>query len=80
MAVGSDRWAAGTNAYQKAVENRLRRVAERQGLILRKNRRRDRRATDYGMWYLERVEHEETKCLLATRELTEVAKFLDEDI
>jgi hypothetical protein len=33
-------------------ENRLRRMAERQGLVLRKSRRRDPRAVDYGMFWL----------------------------
>lgn len=31
-------------------ENRLRRMAWRQGYELRKSRRRDRRAIDYGRW------------------------------
>lgn len=33
-------------------ENRVRRMAERQGLILRKSRRRDRRAWDFGSYWL----------------------------
>jgi len=36
----------------KVRENRLRRMALRQGLILRKSRRRDFRATDYGQYTL----------------------------
>ena len=36
----------------KIRENRLRRMAERQGLALRKSRRRDPRALDYGAYYL----------------------------
>lgn len=39
------------DAY-KVRENRLRRMAQRQGLILRKSRRRDPRATDYGTYTL----------------------------
>jgi hypothetical protein len=35
---------------EKVRENRLRRMAERQGLALRKSRRRDPRAIDYGGW------------------------------
>lgn len=35
---------------EKVHENRLRRMAERQGLRLEKSRRRDPRATDYGRW------------------------------
>lgn len=33
-------------------ENRLRRMAQRQGLALRKSRRRDPRAVDYGGYWL----------------------------
>lgn len=37
---------------QKVHENRLRRMAERQGLRLEKSRRRDPRALDYDRWYI----------------------------
>jgi hypothetical protein len=37
---------------EKVRENRLRRMAERQGLALVKSRRRDTRASDYGMYML----------------------------
>jgi hypothetical protein len=37
---------------EKVRENRLRRVADRQGLRLRKSGRRDPRALDYGMYAL----------------------------
>ena len=37
---------------EKIRENRLRRVADRQGLRLEKSRRRDPRAIDYGMYML----------------------------
>lgn len=36
----------------KVRENRLRRMAERQGLALFKSRRRDPRAIDYGCWMI----------------------------
>ncbi|MBC3193837.1 hypothetical protein H7X46_22505 [Pseudonocardia sp. C8] len=36
----------------KIRENRLRRAAQRQGLMLVKSRRRDRRAEDYGLFVL----------------------------
>ena len=36
----------------KVYENRLRRMARRQGLILKKSRRRDPLATDYGKFQL----------------------------
>jgi hypothetical protein len=39
-------------ASEKVRENRLRRMAERQGLALQKSRRRDPRAIDYGMYTL----------------------------
>jgi hypothetical protein len=37
---------------EKVRENRLRRMAERQGLRLEKSRRRDPRAIDFGMYML----------------------------
>jgi hypothetical protein len=37
---------------EKIRENRLRRMAERQGLALQKSRRRDPRAMDYGRYWL----------------------------
>ena len=37
---------------EKIRENRLRRMATRQGLTLRKSARRDTRALDYGMYAL----------------------------
>jgi hypothetical protein len=37
---------------ERVRENRLRRMAERQGYALKKSRRRDPRALDYGAWYV----------------------------
>ena len=37
---------------EKVRENRLRRMAERQGFALHKSRRRDPRALDYGHWLM----------------------------
>jgi hypothetical protein len=37
---------------EKIRENRLRRMAERQGLELRKSRRRDPRALGFGRWMI----------------------------
>ncbi|MBA2372136.1 MAG: hypothetical protein H0V71_10900 [Chloroflexi bacterium] len=37
---------------EKIRENRLRRMADRQGLALKKSRRRDQHALDYGMFAL----------------------------
>jgi hypothetical protein len=39
-------------AREKVRENRLRRMAERQGFVLHKSRRRDPRAIDYGRYML----------------------------
>mgnify|MGYP005855834667 CR=1 FL=1 len=36
----------------KVKENRLRRMAERQGFVLEKSRRRDPRAKDFGLYRL----------------------------
>lgn len=41
-----------TSTDEKVRENRLRRMAERQGLKLQKSRRRDPRALDYGKYWL----------------------------
>lgn len=40
---------------QKAHENRLRRVAARRGLQLRKSGTRDHWASDYGLWWVYRA-------------------------
>lgn len=37
---------------EKIRENRLRRMASRQGLAIRKSRTRDPRAIDYGRWVI----------------------------
>lgn len=44
------------DAAFKVRENRIRRMAHRQGLILEKTRRRDPRAIDYGTYALVRAE------------------------
>lgn len=41
-----------TSTAEKTRETRLRRMAERQGLTIRKSRRRDPRAIDYGRWWV----------------------------
>jgi hypothetical protein len=41
-----------SSTEQKVRENRLRRMASRQGLQLMKSRRRDPRALDYGTYWL----------------------------
>lgn len=42
---------------EKIRENRLRRMAERQGKRLVKSRRRDPRAVDYGRYWLHSIEN-----------------------
>jgi hypothetical protein len=49
-AIGGE--ASGGDAVTKVRENRLRRMAERQGLVLHKSRRRDPRAIDHGLYWL----------------------------
>ncbi len=46
--------ATATQGSEKVRELRLRRMAERQGLALRKSRRRDPLALDYGEYWLMR--------------------------
>jgi hypothetical protein len=41
-----------TDDQDKARENRLRRMAGRQGYTLTKSRRRDPLAADYGLWWI----------------------------
>ena len=41
-----------TDSELKARENRARRAAQRQGLVIRKSPRRDPRARDYGGWQI----------------------------
>jgi hypothetical protein len=40
------------NAEDKIRENRIRRMAQRQELTIRKSRRRDPRAVDYGKYWV----------------------------
>ncbi len=42
----------GEDEVLKVTENRIRRAAQRQGLMLQKSRRRDPRAYDYGTYRL----------------------------
>ena len=66
---------------EKVRENRLRRMAKRQGCILKKIRRRDERALDYGKYWL--INH--NNCLVlgsgsynASCTLDEIEEFLTE--
>lgn len=64
-----------TGGQLKALENRLRRVAERQGLTLTKSRRRDPRAIGYGTFTLTG----EGIVLGERLSITQVAQLLRED-
>jgi hypothetical protein len=57
----------------KVRENRLRRMAQRQGLTLSKSRRRDPLAVDYGQWLL--TPHGQGKAR-AFPDLDQVERFL----
>ena len=70
----------------KVRENRLRRAAARQGLQLQKSRRRDPRASDFGMYYVVQVTapggHWRSRELLSPEQgmsLDEVEVFLTGD-
>ena len=41
-----------SGSSEKVRENKMRRIAKRQGMMLKKSRRRDRRAWDYGSYWL----------------------------
>jgi hypothetical protein len=61
---------------EKVRENRLRRMAERQGLRLVKSRRRDPRAIDYGTYMLVNAEINGVVAI-TTRLLVRGARLLD---
>lgn len=42
----------GMTTTEKVFENRVRRMAARQGITIRKSQRRDHRAIDFGRYYL----------------------------
>ena len=54
---------------EKVRENRLRRMADRQGLQLSKSRTRDPRALDYGRWLV--VERDGARVELANADAVE---------
>lgn len=61
----------------KVLENRLRRMAERQGFILEKSRRRDKRAKSYGKYRL-LVDHRDIDDQRLTTEFTQTLREIDE--
>jgi hypothetical protein len=75
---------AMNESSEKVRENRIRRMAQRQGLALSKSRRRDPRAIDYGDLYLQRLdaptpERSNDAWIGPFRDLDEVERWLDTD-
>ncbi|MFD9632833.1 hypothetical protein [Streptomyces violascens] len=62
---------------EKVRENRLRRMASRQGLTLRRSRRRDRRALDYGLYWLAQADGMQVTASEGIT-LDEIERFLTE--
>jgi hypothetical protein len=60
---------------ERVRENRVRRVAERRGYRLEKNRRRDAKAIDYGLFYLTSLATE--RRAFASVSLDEIEAFLE---
>jgi hypothetical protein len=65
----------------RAREMRARRAAQRQDLILRKSPRRDPRAVDYGLWWLEKITRyggqENRRPVTKMVSLDEIERYLD---
>lgn len=59
---------------RKVLDNRMRRVAERRGLTLRRSRRRDVRALDYGVYTLTDGNGVE----IVFGDLDQIKRYLDE--
>ncbi len=66
----------------KVYENKLRRMALRRGYVLEKSRRRDKRATDFGMYRLlvdhRDIDSEEAQAQPFTLRIEEVEHFLNQ--
>jgi hypothetical protein len=62
---------------EKVRENRLRRAAERQGLLLKKSRRRDPRAYDYGVYWIVNARLNTLESPESGMSLDDVEAFLD---
>lgn len=62
---------------ERTREQRLRRMAARQGLILAKSRRRDPRALDYGEYWL--FDRDDKPIASRLKSLDEVERALTED-
>ncbi len=64
----------------KVRENRLRRMADRQGLKLTRSRRRDPRALDYGLYWLADARTSALESPEAGLTLDEVEQYLTSDV
>ncbi len=60
----------------KVRENRLRRMAERQSLTLTRSRRRDKLATNYGMYWLTRADGSQVTPAWRGTTLDEIERYL----
>lgn len=60
----------------KIRENRLRQTAKRQGLVLTKSKRRDLRATDYGLYWLVDAQTGDPQTKLSGSSLDAVESYL----
>jgi hypothetical protein len=70
----------GNMTEEKVRENRLRRMAERQGLRLEKSRRRDPRALDYGSYALFDLETGDAKAGAVAGERLPRQRFTLDDV
>jgi hypothetical protein len=61
----------------KVRENRIRRMAQRQGLCVVKSRRRDPQAIDFGYYYIVDIS---TNCVVAGTERTQRAEYTLNDV
>jgi hypothetical protein len=64
------------NDHHRSQEQRVRRAAARQGHRLSKSARRDRRALDFGRWYLK---DSAGAVLMESKSLSEIEAFLKGD-
>jgi hypothetical protein len=65
---------------EKVNENRVRRMAVRQGLTLHRSRRRDQRASDFGVYWVERESPAEGPAvLIETDNLGHIERWLKGD-
>ena len=71
--------AQTSSGSDKIRENRLRRMASRQGYVLTKSRRRDPRAVDYGGYFLADANTSRLETSEHGMDLDEVEAYLTDD-